>query len=152
MISIYRYRKKNLYFLEVGENLADVERGVDVGIDLRDLAFGVDEVGSAEDTEEQFAHKFLFSPGAILLDHTVVRIGQEGEVELVLSSEFAVARDGIFGNAEDDDTELLQFTEGIPEIAGLSSAAGSIVFRIEIEDDPLAEIIVKGMGLTVLIQ
>jgi hypothetical protein len=82
----------------------------------------------------------------------VVRIGQEGEVELVLTSEFAVARDGIFGNAEDDDTELLQFTEGIPEIAGLSSAAGSIVFRIEIEDDPLAEIIVKGMGLTVLIQ
>jgi hypothetical protein len=120
------------------------EDGVVVAIDLDgapdffDDAVGADEERGADDSHFLFAVHILFAPGAELLGDLVVRIGEERKVELELVLEFGVTHHVVGADAEYFCAELFQLGRAVAEGASLFGAAGSVVGRIEVEDDETA--------------
>ena len=70
--------------------------------DLRDAAVFVDEEGAANDAFEAAAHEFLHAPLAVGLDHFVIGVAEEREVQFLLGFEIDEGFDGIGAHAEDD--------------------------------------------------
>ena len=73
----------------------------------------------------------------LIFDIKFSKGGKEGEWEGVFIDELAVALGVVFADAE--NTDAVGFIDGplIAEIAGLLGAPRSVIFGIEIDDDPL---------------
>lgn len=95
------------------------------------LAFRTDDEGGAFGAEVGFAVHGFFDPDAVGFGDGVVFVDDEGEGEVEFLDEFLVAGGGV-----DTDAEDLGFGgDGGPTVAegaGLSGAAGGVVFGIEV--------------------
>jgi hypothetical protein len=73
----------------------------------------------------------------------VVGVGQEFEVQALFGAEFFVRVDAVEAYAEDDRVVVRVFRLVDLEVVGFAGAAGGLILGIEIQDDPLAAIIVQ---------
>src|SRR5213082_1320682 len=88
----------------------------------------VDEIGGATHAEPQRP------PHVVHTDHELVDVGEQGELQLVLFAERAMARRGLWTHAGDVESRLLDLDGQVADRAGLARAPGSEVRRIEIQD------------------
>src|SRR3546814_21114361 len=96
--------------LEVLERLQELLRRVlraDLGPGLDDLAVLVDQERRADDAQVLPAVYRLLAPGAVLLGHGVVGVGEEGEAERVLVVELLLLRRLVRTDAEDLHVDLV---------------------------------------------
>ena len=84
------------------------------------------------------AHEFFHAPLAVGLDHFVIGVAEEREVEFLLRLEIDEGFDRVGADAEDDDVLFGEFWSEVAEVAGLDGAAGRAGFWIEVEDDLFA--------------
>src|SRR5438477_10386201 len=105
--------------------LTDSEVGEYRGANVARL---VDEIGGATHAEPQRA------PHVVHTDHELVDVGEQGELQLVLFAERAMARRGLWTHAGDVETRLLDLGRQVADQAGLACAPGSEICRIEIKD------------------
>ena len=113
---------------------------------LGDLALFVDHIGDAAGV-----FVFLGVAGAVGQADLVVRVAEEGEVEVELLGEVLVRRLGVETDAE--DLRVFGFVLGleVPEPGTLTRSAGCVGLRVEPEDDFLAAQIAQADGVAVVI-
>src|SRR5215813_1583596 len=97
----------------------------------------VDEKRGAGDALELPPVEGLVPPGAVILRHRVVLVGQQGEGELVLPGEPGVAGGVVGAHAQDHRSGLHQLRVLVAEGAGLAGAPRGVVLRIEVENHRL---------------
>src|SRR5487761_1218095 len=106
--------------------LADAKVGEDSVLDVSGL---VDEKRGAPHAEPEWALH------AIHLDHEAVGVREEGEGELVLLAEGAVARRALWADARDSQAGGIELGVQVPDLAGLARAARREIGRVKVEDE-----------------
>ena len=114
-------------------------------VNLLDLSLRVDHEGVPHHPHVFAAHELFKAVTLIgrgywaggLTFIVALGVAQEGEWEGVFIDELAVALGVVFADAK--NTDAVGFIDGplIAEIAGLLGAPRSVIFGIEIDDDPL---------------
>jgi hypothetical protein len=112
--------------------------GFDEGPDFLNFAGPADEEGTADDAHERFAHELLFLPGAKLLDGLMVRIAEQGEIELLLFLEGGLGFDGIGAHSQDGDAQLVEFFFCVTKLGRFYRSTRGVRFGKEKEEDALA--------------
>src|SRR5699024_1808262 len=133
-------------------NLVGMAFGFGLGNDMLDDAFFIDNKGRAFRTHVSATHEFLFPKNAIIIDHFFVFIRNEGKRQIVFAFKFFVAFGAVNADANDFITFFLQIFVIIPEVTGLSRAAGGIVFGIKIKDHLFAFVIFQRDLLAILVR
>lgn len=112
--------------------------GVDLGPDFDDLAFGGDEEGFAVCVVHwtEGLHR-----NSIQVDDFMVGVGEQLEVEGVLCAPGFVVGDGVEANAQDYGVQSVIFIEVALKVVRFDGAALGLVFRVEVEDNPLALVV-----------
>ena len=80
----------------------------------------------------------------------MVWVGEELEAEGVLGAPGLVAFDGVEADAEDDGVQCVILRHVALEAVGFDGAAGGLILRVEVEDDPLALVVGEADGLVFL--
>src|SRR6185369_7500106 len=129
--------------------------GVPLGLHLlpvtHDLAGRIDQHGRSDHADRLLPVHVLLAPRAVLLHRLVRRIRQQRDLELVLRDELAMAFLTVAAAAEHDRIELAELANAGRELARLDRAAGRVVLRIEIKNDPLPGVIRQAAGLAILV-
>jgi len=111
-----------------------VALGFDLGEYVRDSAVRADHERGALDSHHFVAVHVLFFDHAESLTDLLVRVGEQGVGQVVLSLELFLLVGRISGNAQNDRPGLLQFFIRVAEPARFDGSTGGIGFRIEEED------------------
>ena len=112
--------------------------GVNLFYDALKDAFIAEDEGSAESAHSGFAIHLLLSPGAEILEHLGGGVGEKSERKVILGPETSVGLGAVFAHAHNVVAGLGKGCVVVSEAAGLGSAAGSVVLRVEIDDGFLA--------------
>ena len=123
------------------EHLLGVVLGVDLVEDVADSSVLAHEERLAQRTDSPRGIRVL-APCAIRLVHGMIGIRQELERQVVLGGERIVRRGVVARDSEDLDPGALQLAPGVAQAARFARASGSVVFRIEIDQNVLAAPIV----------
>src|SRR4029077_5690427 len=115
------------------QHLGRMALGLHVLEHPRDPTLAVNEKGGPENALVLLPVHGLLSPGPVRFRDQVIRIGQQGEWELVLLLELLVRRHGIRRDAKDDRAGLLDVAPAVAEPAGLFGAPAGVVLRIEVQ-------------------
>src|SRR6478736_7639139 len=129
------------------EGLVDVGGGLELRGELvADHTLGVDHVGdpTGEQTEG-LAH-------APELANGTVGVGEQREREVVLLGELQVGVDGVRADPDDLRAGLGEVLEAVAEGARFLRAAGRVVLRVEVHDDPPALLVGEGDGRAMLVR
>ena len=119
--------------------------------DVLDDAFFVNDEGGAKGPEVLTAIHRLLCPHAHLLHERMLRVGDEGEGQVVLRLELLVAGRAVHADAHDGIAFLAQFAVVVADATGLSRAAAGVVLRVEIEDELLSLELFEADFLSVLV-
>ena len=100
-----------------------------------------------------FASHELLQPIALVEagDGTGLRIGEQGERELVLVDEFVVGGRSVLADAQNADVVVFQLLPAIAKVAGLLGAAWGVVLGIEVQNNFLPAQGSQAEGIAVLI-
>ena len=98
------------------------------------------------------SHEFLKSPHTISVLQTVVLVHKEVKRKVKLVDELLVRGCMVDAHAEHRNVGGLEFRHPVAQAACLVGAAGCIVLRIKVEDDPFAAIVLEGVGLVILVE
>lgn len=109
--------------------------GGDLPEDLLDLAVRPDDEGRPLGPHVLPAVVDLLLPGVIEPVSLQILVAQQGEVERVLVDELRMRLQRVPAHAEDDRVQFVELREVVPERAGLYGAPGSVVLRVEVQDD-----------------
>ena len=123
------------------EHLLGVVLRVDLVEDVADSPVLAHEERLAQRTDSPRGIRVL-APGAIGLVHGVIGIRQELERQVVLGGERVVRRGVVARDSEDLDPGALQVAPAVAQAARFARASGSVVFRVEIDQNVLATTIV----------
>src|ERR1019366_1343191 len=85
------------------------------------------------------------------LEERSIRVGQELDRQRELGAEVLVGRDVVGADAGDVNLALLELGLGRREGLALDGAARRVVFRVDVDHEPLAGVAREGLGLSVLI-
>src|SRR5262245_20109347 len=118
---------------------------------LRDLAFGVDQVGDARDAHVLAAVHALLLPRAVLVGHGVILIRQQREVQLVLHRKLCLARRVEYAHADDRCLDLREVRQRVAEITRLRRTSRRVVLRVEVEHHRPARVVLQAVRLSFLI-
>src|ERR1019366_7772378 len=122
---------------------------------LGQLAIGRDEEGRPDDAFDLLAVHHLLPPSAVGTVRLQFGIAEEAKSDSDLLLESAVALHRVLRDAHHLATELLQARGGLREALRLTRAAGRVVLRVEIEDEPLAREVLGGdplVGVTLEVE
>src|SRR5579859_4407947 len=122
----------------------------DVGEDGLDRAGLVDDERGARNAHVFATHELLQLPDAVPVGHGMVGVGQEREGQMVFGLELLVGFDRVRAHAEDLGAVLVEQAAQVPERACLSSAAGGVVARVEVQDDGLLALEVSQTDVAVV--
>src|SRR5882672_7770501 len=125
-------------FLEQGKDFFGVTFGFYLFEDMDKALVGADEVGGSLYAFDELAVHVLGLDEIVAIDELHVGVGQEIVGQVVFVLELLLVFDGVSGDAEYDDTGLLELLEGVAKAAGFDGAAGSVGAGVEEEDDGLA--------------
>ena len=117
---------------------------------MHNLSVRVDEEGRPVRPVVRAPHELLRSPHPEGLVHRFVRIRQQVKPEPVLRDELRVARRPVCAHAEHFDSRRTQVRQVRIQVARLRSAAGRVVFRIEVQREGLARVVRERTGGAVL--
>jgi hypothetical protein len=101
-----------------------------------DPAVLVDQERRADDAGDGLPVHHLLAVGAVGLGRAVAGVAEQGELEAVLAAKALVAGAAVCRDADHIDVEAAKCREGLVELAGFLGAAGRVVLRIEVDDDP----------------
>src|SRR2546421_1680536 len=101
-----------------------------------DPAVLVDQERRANDTGDGLPVHHLLAVGSVGLRRAVAGVAEQGELQAVLVAKALVAGAAVCRDADQIDVEAAKCREGLVELAGFLGAAGRVVFRIEVHDDP----------------
>ena len=118
----------------------------------RHFALRVDEHGRTDDAEEGLPVEELLSEGVVRCHYLLVRVREEWDGEFVFCLEPAVALCAVARNAVDDRPASLELLMLYRELTPFDGAAGRVVFRVEVEHDPLSFQVFQRDLLPVLIR
>src|SRR4051795_13530214 len=126
---------------EVPAQLGDVPGGLDVVGSPLDPPLGVDDERRADDPDHLLAVRLLRPERAVGGEHSLVRVGDEGDAELLVLAEAAQLLRGVGGDADDVQACFGQVTRGGGEVDGRRGAAGGQRVRVAVDDDPPAPVV-----------
>ena len=132
------------------EDFGGVAFGVNDGPDGFDFARFTDEKRAANDAHEFASHKLLFLPGAVGRDGFVVRIAEQGKVDLEFGLEKRLRSDGIGAHAEDGDFEPVKLLFCVAKLGRFFDSTGGIGPGEEEEQDALVLEILQRDGRAVV--
>src|SRR4029453_6318644 len=108
-----------------------------------DLSLRADNYSGADRTFHGLAvHQFL-SKRPILLHHFRLRIGQEGERQLVFGGKLIVGLNAVLTDAQYHRTRFFQRRAQIPKTARFLRTARRIIAWIKVENNSLTTIVLK---------
>lgn len=119
--------------LQVLQHLRGMAFGLDLGPNVLDLAFGVDDESGPLHAEIGAPVHALLDPDAKGLQQLLFRIDQQREVELVLGHELAVGLGVIRAGPKDRHTQILEPGNVVAEGTGFLGAPRRVVLGIEID-------------------
>src|SRR6266498_3447204 len=134
-----------------------LQYGLDVPVHLhvvpatRDDTVGSDEVSRARETHETLPVHALLFPRTVPLRHLVIRVDEEGKVQLVLPGKLGLALGIEDAHPQHGHLALLEIRQRVAEGAGFARAAGRIVLRVEIEHHGPARVVLESVRLAALI-
>jgi hypothetical protein len=105
---------------------------------FRDLSILVDQKSLPGDAHVLFSIHALLTPNAVSLNHFVVGVGNQIELESVFGTKLLVCFLVVDGNAKELDILLLEFVVRITERTCFFRSARCVVFRIKEKYDTLA--------------
>ena len=146
MMRIYKF------LAQFSQHLRRVVFGLDLLEGLYDDAVLVDEVRGAHDAKGLLAVHVLFVPDVICFDGFELRVRKKCEGKLVLLFELLVGRNGVLADTDDDGTFFPEGGHQIAKGTGLGRAARRVVSRVEVQDDLLAFILLKGVDCPIFIR
>lgn len=136
------------WLAEGGEDFGGVFLGFDLGPNLLDAAFGVDEEGYSMHAHVFAAHEGFLAPNPVGGGDGLGVVGQEWKGQLELLYKFIVGLDGVGADAEHDGGALFEVVEGVAEGAGFFGASGGVVLWVEVKDDVVTDEVGQGYLLT----
>ena len=119
--------------------------GLDTGVYLGDFAFRINDKGVSRG---EFA-PFVIHHRTVLGRDLPVRVGEQFEVESFLRAKILVRLGRVHAHAENYRSGVFIFCQVALEIARLHGAAAGKIFRVKIEHDPFAAIILQAYLRTV---
>ena len=111
--------------------------GIHAGVYLCDSSGGIDH----EAVAGRKLHDTKICEGAVSGSRLMVGVGKELEVEAFFRAELFVRVDVVEAHSENDSVPFGVFGLIHLKLVGFTRSTGGLVFRIEIEDDPLATIV-----------
>ena len=113
--------------------------GIDAGVDLGDLAVGIDQesIPGGEFCDSEISQRYIGG------SDFVIGIRQQFEIETFLGTELFVGIDAIEAHAQNDRIALGVFSLIDLEIVGFAGATGRLVFRIEVQHHPFAAVVAQ---------
>src|SRR5688572_1346964 len=96
-------------------------------------------------------HGFLL-PHAVLLDHRMILVGEQRELQPVLVRELRLAPRVEHADAQHGGLALLELRQVVLERAGLRGATWGVVFWIEVQDDRLTGVVSEVVRLAGLVR
>ena len=130
--------------------------GVSINFDfvpaLDDLSLGVDEECRSDDPHVRAPIARLFLPDPILLCNLVFGIGEEGERHIVLRRKTRLARFVEDADSKHHRLTRLEARQAIAKVTGLLGASWSVVLRVEVEDDGVAQVVGESLLFAGLIR
>ena len=112
-------------------------QGVHAGKDLRNLSLGIDQ----ECVSGREFHQSKIVQGSIGLGDFVLAVGEQLEVQALLSAELSVGIDAVEADSENGGMALRVLRLIHLELVGFAGSTRGLIFRIKIEDDPLAAVV-----------
>ena len=124
----------------------------DLEIDPFDLALCIDDERVTHHPHVLATHEFLQAVAFVAAgDRAGFGIGQKREGQFMFADEFGVGRGVVLADPEYVNAGLAETVPTIPEVAGFLCAAGGVVFRVEVQDDPMTPELLELNGLAILI-
>jgi len=124
---------------------------VDLGINLFNYSFWINEVTYSVGSEIFSANESFLNESVIGFHHGFVGIGKQSKGETVAICEVAVAPGTVFADTHNFDVAILKNLILVTKRAGFGGAARSIIARIEVKEEVFAFIVGESFELTVLI-
>jgi hypothetical protein len=124
--------------------------GFGVAPDFLDLPIGPDQDRTASDTHERSAHEFFHAPSAVSLEHAVLGITEEREIQFLLGLE---TRQGFFGVgacAEYDHAQLVELLLCVAKLGRFDRSTGRVGLGKEEQDNAFAAKIRQRYFLTLI--
>ncbi len=87
---------------------------------------------------------------AVGIHHFVIGVGKQPEVKALLGAELLVGIDGVAADTEDDSVAFGVLRLVHLKLVGFAGSTRGLVFGIEVEDDPLASVVLEADRGTVL--
>ena len=132
-------RLRRLQSIYGGEDIGTVSLGIHPGKNLCDLSGGVDQerisLGELHDSE--------IAEGSIQVGHFVVGIGQKFEIEAFFSAELLVGFDAVEAHSENNSIAFGVLRLIHLELVGFARSARSLIFGIEIKNDPFTTVVLE---------
>lgn len=100
-------------------------------------SIGVDKESRTTDSQGRFTVTNFFAPRTISVGNAMPNICQQREIQVELFSERLMACDIVRADSQNGRSQVRQFGAAVSECTRFYCAAGSIVFRIEIQDNRL---------------
>src|SRR5580704_9380890 len=119
---------------------------IDARVRLRNLPGGINEEGISR----RELHHSKVGQRSVGSRHFVVRIGQQLETESFLCAELLVRVHAVKAHSHDDCVALGVLGLVHLELVGFARSTRSLIFRIEIEDNPLSPVVLQPDGTAVL--
>ena len=108
--------------------------GIDLLNDALQNAVFVEDEGAAQSAEHGFAVHFLFAPGAEGLEHFGGGVREQAEGELEFGLEARMRSGAVLAHAHHVEAGGCQGGVIVPEGTRLGSAAGGVVFGVEVNN------------------
>ena len=118
---------------------------------LFNLPIGPNDERGAYDAHEFPAHKFLFLPHTVILQHLQALIRKKREGKLVFFLEAFVALHRVRADAQNHRAFFLNRAPVVPEVTGFLGAARGHVLGIKIKHDGFSLEVLQGYLLSLVI-
>ena len=112
--------------------------GFDGGLNGFDFAGFADEERTADDAHKFASHKLLLLPGAVGFDGFVIGVAEQREIEFEFGFKQGLGFDRVGAQAEDGHFESVELSLCVAKLGRFDDSTGSVSFREEKEQDPLA--------------
>ena len=130
-------RLRRLELIQGGEDFGAVAQWIHTGKDPRNLSLGIDQ----ECISGREFHQSEIIQRSIGLGDFVLGVGEQLEVQALFCAERFVRIDAVEADSQNNGIALDVLRLIHLELVGFAGSTGSLIFRIEVEDDPLAAIV-----------
>ena len=106
--------------------------------DLFDLAVGTDQECAAHNSFERSPHEFLHPPQAVRLDHFVIGVAEQREIQFLTGLEFRERLFRVRADPNYRNTKRIEVLLCVTKLGRFCRSTGSVRFGKEKQDNTLA--------------